>query len=68
MNKFIIVFLAEVDGISYANEEKHRFAKQRARSGLILLVAENLLGIVVGKLDPADSWDLLRRMYNASDQ
>jgi hypothetical protein len=68
MNRSITIFPAEIDGISYPNEEKLRSAKQRARSGLILLVADNLLGIVAGKTDPADSWDLLRRMYNAGDQ
>jgi hypothetical protein len=68
MNRSIAVCPAEIDGISYPNEEKLRSAKQRARSGLIFLVANNLLGIVACKTNPADSWDLLRRMYNAGDQ
>jgi hypothetical protein len=67
-NRSIAVFPAEIDGVFYPNEEKLRSAKQRARFGLILSVADNLLGIVAGKPDLADSWDLLRRMYNACDQ
>jgi hypothetical protein len=54
-NKSIAVFPVEIDGISYPNEEKLRSAKQRARSGLIFLVANNLLGIVACKTNPADS-------------
>jgi hypothetical protein len=49
MNRSITVFPAEVDGISYPNEEKLRSAKQRARSGFILSVADNLLGIAASK-------------------
>jgi hypothetical protein len=55
MNRSIAVCPAEIDGISYPNEEKLRSAKQRARSGLIFLVANNLLGIVACKTNPADS-------------
>ena len=66
MNKSIAIFLVEIDGISYLNEEKLRFAKQRARSGLIISIADNLLGIVIGKTNPTNSWNPLRRMYSRS--
>jgi hypothetical protein len=66
-NCTITVFPATVEGVSYSNEEKLRSKKQRARSGLILSIANNLLGVVAGKADPADSWDLLRRMYNTGE-
>ena len=59
---------ATIGGIVFLNAEKLDLEKQRARSGLILSVSDSLLGIVAGKQDLADSWDLLRRMYNAGDQ
>jgi hypothetical protein len=31
-------------------------------------VSNSLIGIVAGKEDPTDSWDVLRRIYNAGDQ
>jgi hypothetical protein len=48
-NRTIIVFLTTIEGVSYPNEEELQSEKQRARSGLILSVADNLLGIVAGK-------------------
>jgi hypothetical protein len=64
----ILAFLVTIEGIVYASNERLKSDKQRARSGLILSVSDSLIGNVAGKEDPADSWDLLRRMYNAGDQ
>ena len=35
---------------------------------MILSIPDSLIAIVAGKDDPADSWDILRRMYNAGEQ
>jgi hypothetical protein len=64
----ILAFLVIIDGIIYESEERLNSEKQRACSGLILSVADSLIGIVAGKKDPADSWDVLHRMYDAGDQ
>jgi hypothetical protein len=62
------VFPNTIEGTVYTTEERFKSEKQRARSGLILSVSNSLIGIVAGKEDPTDSWDILRRMYNAGDQ
>jgi hypothetical protein len=54
--------------IAYMSVERLNYEKQRARSGLILFVLESLFGIVVGKEDPFDSWDILQWMYNVGNQ
>jgi hypothetical protein len=61
-------FPVTIDGITYNSEERLNSEKQQACSGLILSVADSLIGIVAGKKDPAHSWDVLRRMYDAGDQ
>ena len=48
-----------IDGTVYPSEEKLIFEKKRARSGLIFSVANNLIAIVVDKLDLVDSWQML---------
>ena len=35
---------------------------------MILSLADNLIGLAAGKQDPADFWDLLRKMYNIGDR
>jgi hypothetical protein len=50
------------------SEDKVRENKARVRSGLILSVVDILISLVASKQDPADSWDLLKKMYNVGDQ
>ena len=57
-----------IEGIIYTIEERFRLEKQRARSSLIFSVLDSLIGIVAGKEDPANLWDILRKMYNAGNQ
>jgi hypothetical protein len=64
----ISVFLVIIDGITSESEERLNSEKQRANSGLILSIADSLIGIVVGKKDPADSWDVLCKIYDTCDQ
>ena len=64
----VSVFPTTIAGIDYPSEERFHSEKQRARSGLILSVSDSLIGLVAEKDDPADSWNILRRMYNAGDQ
>ena len=59
---------ATIGGVVFPNVEKLDLENQRALSGLILLIWDSLLGIVTGKQDPGDSWDLSRKMYNAEIQ
>ena len=61
------VFLVSLGGVSFQNQGRLDSKKQRARSNLILFVADNL-SLVAGKTDPTHSWDLFRRMYNAGNQ
>ena len=61
-------YLVSLGGVSFQNKEKLDSEKQGARSGLILFIADNPIGLVAGQQDPADSWDLFRRMYNTGDQ
>jgi hypothetical protein len=56
------------EGIIYNTAEKLHETKQRVRSGLILFVSDSFVGLVAGKSDPANSWDVLKRMYNSRDQ
>ena len=65
--RLVSVFPITIDGIVYTFKERFISEKQCARSSLILSVLDNLIGIVVGKEDPADSWDILHRMYNAGN-
>jgi hypothetical protein len=64
----ISTFPVTIDSITYESEERLNSEKQKARSSLILSVADSLIGIVAGKRDPADSWDVLCRMYDTGDQ
>jgi hypothetical protein len=64
----ISIFPITVEGITYESEERLHSEKQRAHFGLILSVADNLIGIVAGKKDLANSWDVLRKMYDVGDQ
>jgi hypothetical protein len=57
-----------IEGILFATEEKFLSEKQRVQSGMILSVCDSLTAIVAGKQDPADSWDILKRMYDSGDQ
>lgn len=64
----ISVFPITIDGIIYESEERLNSEKQQSHSSLILSVANSLIGIVVGKKDPANSWDILCKMYDIGDQ
>jgi hypothetical protein len=50
----ISTFPVTIDSITYESEERLNSEKQKARSSLILSVADSLIGIVAGKRDPAD--------------
>jgi hypothetical protein len=67
-NRSTVNFPAMVEGILYPSEEKFGSEKQRTRSGFILSITNNLLGVVSGKTNLADLWDLLRCMYNVGNQ
>ena len=64
----LVAFPFTIDNVAYTTIESLNSKKHRAKSGLILFVLDNLLGIVAGKDDLADSWDILCQMYNAGDQ
>ena len=62
------VFLVTIQGHSYALQTTLNSEKEHAHSGLTLSVADSLIALVVGKTDPADVWDALRRLYDIRDQ
>lgn len=43
-------------------------AKQRAQTGIIMSVADSLIGSVSSYDDPADSWAMLKNMFGAGNQ
>jgi hypothetical protein len=61
-------FPTTIEGVSYPSEDRLLEYKARVRSGLILSVANKLISLVASKQDPVDSWDLLKKMFNAGDQ
>ena len=64
-----ITYPATIGGITFSNLERVELKiKKRARFGLILSIMRNLIRVVVGKQDLVDSWDLIYRIYIASDQ
>jgi hypothetical protein len=52
----------------YANEDKLNKIKATVRSSMILSVSNKVIPLLAKKLDPAYSRNLLRLMFNASDQ
>ena len=64
----ISAFLVTIDSITYESKERLNSKKQKPHSTLILIVANSLIGIVAGKKDPADSWNVLRKMYDIGNQ
>ena len=64
----ISAFLVTIDSITYESKERLNSKKQKSHSTLILIVANSLIGIVAGKKDPANSWNVLRKMYDIGNQ